>query len=137
MLNRRLVAAFLFVACAAGFSTSALAAPAFGEIIVSDDRTATESDDGFEKTTAKIFVLAELKDAPSGTRVASSWVAVNTNGVAPNNFVIDTAELTTTAGMNKITFNLSKPNAGWPLGSYRVDLSINGAKKGEVKFKVE
>jgi hypothetical protein len=29
-----------------------------------------------------------------------------------------------------------KPDAGWPAGDYRIDLSLNGEVKESVKFKV-
>ncbi|MDB5946635.1 MAG: hypothetical protein JWQ33_1661 [Ramlibacter sp.] len=110
--------------------------PRFGEIIVSDEKDAGESDDSFEPDTAKIFLAAQLIDVPQGARVASSWVSVSTK-VAPPNYVIDTAEITVTGRANVANFSLSKPNTGWPVGSYRVDLTINGRKAASTAFKVK
>ena len=39
--------------------------------------------------------------------------------------------------MNNVDFNMSKPNAGWPVGDYRVDLFINGKPTGNAKFQVK
>ena len=38
--------------------------------------------------------------------------------------------------MNRVDFNMSKPNAGWPEGDYKVALFIDGKPAGEVKFQV-
>jgi hypothetical protein len=38
--------------------------------------------------------------------------------------------------MNQADFSLTKPNAGWPAGDYRVELSINGKHASTVHFKV-
>ena len=35
-----------------------------------------------------------------------------------------------------VTGSLSKPNAGWPVGKYRVDLSIDGKVVGTAHFKI-
>ena len=39
------------------------------------------------------------------------------------------------AGSAVTEFHLSKPD-GWPVGSYRVEVSLNGAPAGNKEFKV-
>jgi len=114
---------------------AALAQPRFGEIILSDEKDATDSEDTFETRTEKIYLTAQLVDVPRGTKVSSTWVAVSTR-VAPPNFVIDSAQVTTGARVNVANFALSRPDNGWPVGNYRVDLAINGQNLASVKFKV-
>jgi hypothetical protein len=107
-----------------------------------EDVYATDSSDGdamdtFAPTLPKIFVHAGLADISSGSKLTSDWIAVDTNGAAPPNYKIDSATIDAGAITNVATFSLSKPNAGWPLGKYRVDLSIDGKPAGSVKFSIE
>ena len=90
----------------------------------------------FAPTTAKIYLSGKLIDAPSGAKIKTAWIAEKAKG-APPNYTIDTSE--TTAGLlrNRADFSLSKPNAGFPVGDYRVDLSINDKVVQSVKFKVQ
>jgi len=89
----------------------------------------------FKSDAPKIILHAELLDMQQGTKVSADWIAENTNGAAPPNFKIDSAEITV-KDEDEATFSLSKPNNGWPVGDYRVDLLIDGAKAKSVAFKV-
>ena len=118
------------------FAGAAFAAPHFENIY------ATDSDDGeamqsFAPDAAKIYVHASMVDIPSGAKMTGSWIAVDTNGVAPPNYKIDSADLTAGIITNTVNFSLSKPNAGWPAGKYRVDLLIDGKPAGAANFVIE
>ena len=67
---------------------------------------------------------------------ARDGAAVEKTGVAPPNYKIDEKELKVYPMMNEVTYSLSKPNAGWPVGEYRVDLYIDNKPAGHVKFRV-
>jgi len=89
----------------------------------------------FGPTTEKIYLNAKLADVPTGARLKGAWIAEKTK-VAPPNYQIDATELKVGTLMNRVDFSLSKPNAGWPVGDYRVDLSINDKVVQSVKFKI-
>lgn len=110
--------------------------PHYADLKLSDsaDGDATES---FDPTTAKIYLNASLVDVPSGAKLSSTWIAEDTKGVAPPNYKIDSVDYTAGALTNVATFSLSKPNAGWPVGTYRVDLFIDGKAASTVHFKIE
>jgi hypothetical protein len=103
-------------------------------------RTAFTLPDGKEALTTfkpdapKIVLHVEILNPSTGAKVGADWIAEKTGG-APPNFKIDGAELTLN-GEDEATFSLSKPNAGWPVGAYRVDLSVNGEKAKSVTFEV-
>jgi hypothetical protein len=117
------------------FAASAQAAPHFADVTVSDseDGDATET---FAPATPKIFVHAGLVDVAHGSQISSDWIAEDTHGAAPANYKIDSVALDTGILTNVVTFSLSKPNAGWPVGKYRVDLLIDGKAAGAAHFKV-
>lgn len=131
MKLRRILATLL----AFSFAAIVHAAPHFADVTVSDseDGDATEA---FAPTTAKIFVHAGLVDVAHGSKVSSDWIAVDTGGVAPANYKIDSVALDTGMLTNVVTFSLSKPTAGWPVGKYRVDLFIDGKVVGAAHFKI-
>jgi hypothetical protein len=128
--------ALLVAVPAALLPAPVLAAPGFGEIIVSEEKGASASEDEFSPDTEKVYLSAQLVDVPQGAKVTSSWIAVSTK-VAPPNYVIDTSELTVAGRVNVARFSLTRPDSGWPVGSYRVDLAINGRKAGSASFKVK
>lgn len=110
--------------------------PHYSDLKLSDaeDGDTVES---FAPDTAKIYLHAGLIDTPAGTKLTSTWVAEDTNGAAPANYKIDSVDLTVAPPINVATFSLSKPTAGWPVGTYRVDLFIDGKEAGTMHFKVE
>lgn len=118
------------------FAGVALAAPHF-ENIYATDSDSGDATDSFTPDAAKIYVHANMVDIPSGAKMTGSWIAVDTNGVAPPNYQIDSSDLTAGTIMNTVNFSLSKPNAGWPLGKYRVNLLIDGKPAGAANFVIE
>ena len=89
----------------------------------------------FAPTAAKIYLKGKLIDAPPSAKLKTAWIAEKTS-VVPPNYTIDTIETTAAAMKGRADFSLSKPNAGFPVGDYRVDLSINDKVVQSVKFKI-
>ena len=90
----------------------------------------------FATDTPKIVLHVELKDAEVGAKVGAVWIAVKTDA-APANYKIDASTLTLDTVENEVTFSLSKPTAGWPVGTYQVELSYNGTAEKAAPFSVE
>jgi hypothetical protein len=123
---------------AALFAAFVVIAPAFADTSIG--RTAltlpdaTDAVTTFKPDAPKIVLHVEILDTSKGTKIGAEWIAEKTNA-APPNYRIDGAEMTLD-GEVEATFTLSKPNSGWPVGSYRVDLSVNGEKAKSVAFEV-
>ena len=123
--------AFAFVL----FAVPLFAAEAkFAEVVLSDSENGAAKQ-VFGAATPKIYLRAKLVDVPKGGKVKAVWIAEKTK-VAPPNYEIDSKELNVGAIDNHVDFSMSKPNAGWPEGDYRVDIQINGKAVQTVKFKV-
>jgi hypothetical protein len=118
------------------FAAPLWAAPHFEDIVVSDEKGG-DAAESFAPDTAKIFLRAHMADIANGSKITAAWIAVDTNGVAPANYKIDSAEFVAGALTNTIDTNMSKPNKGWPVGKYRVDLSVDGKPAGTARFTVE
>jgi hypothetical protein len=120
------------------FAFSAAAAPAAGDHI---GRTALVVDTGtevkqvFSPDTPKIVLHVELKDPAVGAKIEGAWIAVKTD-VAPPNYRIDAATITVDDDQDEATFGLSKPNSGWPSGTYQVEIRYEGKLEKTVPFTV-
>lgn len=135
MSASRWLAAAIAFAAGVGISPVLLAAsPRYTDLVLSDTRGGPAKAT-FTPRTAKIFLRSTIVDVPAGSTVKGAWIAEKTK-VAPPNYKIDEKEMKAGGAVNEITYSLSKPNAGWPEGDYRVDLFINGSPAGNVKFRV-
>jgi hypothetical protein len=126
-------AAFALLALLVSFGVAA--GPQYQGLVISDQKGGA-SKTTFKTDTPKIYLHANLADVKSGSMLKGDWIAVKTK-VAPPNYRIDGTELKVGPLMNQVDFNMSKPNAGWPVGDYRIDLFIDGKPAGNMKFKIE
>ena len=78
------------------------------------------------------YCIVELANAPDDTTVKAVWTAVSAEGTDPN-LLIDESELT--SGDGTITFNLTNDQL-WPVGTYKVDLYLNGELDRALTFEV-
>lgn len=83
----------------------------------------------FAADTPKIVLGIEVRDVKAGDTLTAAWIAEKTEA-APANFAIASVAVPLGASPT-VASSLTKPNAGWPVGQYRVDVSYNG---GPVEF---
>jgi hypothetical protein len=94
---------------------------------------------GEQTTTAfgqqdNFYLLGDLKNAPSDTKLKAVWTGVEVKDNPPNT-MIDEKELVT--GDGNFTFSLLNNNPIWPAGKYKVDLYLNDKLDQTVDFTVE
>lgn len=107
----------------------------FTDVVVTDDKDANTPKSEFKTDTPKIFVTFKFENVKRGSKLTGTWICEKSD-VAPPNFKIDEPTVDTGILTNSGDFSLSKPTKGWPVGSYRTDLSINGKVIQSVKFTV-
>lgn len=105
------------------------------ENLVLSDTKGGAAKNKFSKDTAQFVLESKIVDVPNGAKLKSAWIAEKTK-VAPPNYRIDGFEMTKGPMINKVTFTMSRPTNGWPVGDYRVDLFINDKAAGSVRFSV-
>ena len=115
-------------------ATAVAGEPRFENVVLSDVKEGAAKK-VFGPNTPQVFLAARLADVPAGSKLKSVWIAEKTQ-VAPPNYEIDKTELTGGGAINRVTFSLSRPNAGWPAGDYRVDLFVNNKPASTVRFSV-
>lgn len=108
--------------------------PALADVVVSEAKDGPAKST-FKPATPKIHLRAKLADIAPGSTLKAEWIAVKAEG-APPNYRIDSVETKVGKGSTRYHGALSKPSAGWPVGDYRVDLSIDGKPATQAAFKV-
>jgi hypothetical protein len=122
---------------ALSLSAPAHAAP-LENIILSSTEGAAESQSTFATDTAKLYLSATITDeVHSGSKLAVAWIAVDSGGVAPPNYKIDEVSFDVGLIDNRLDASLSKPNNGWPVGTYQVDIIVDGKVEETVPFSVK
>lgn len=129
-------AAFVLAGALGAFHATKVRAgePRFENLLLSDAKEGAAKK-VFTANTPRVVLTARLADVPSGSKLKSVWIAEKTKVASPN-YEIDKTELTGGGAINRVTFSLSRPNAGWPSGDYRLELFINGKPAGTVRFSV-
>ena len=123
------------------FAFSAACAARNSDLSVSNVRTALDKNGEDITSTFSpsdvIYAVADIVEAPRGTRLHVKWIAVNAEGTDRNyEFDSQTIELTDETFTGSTYFELSNA-VPWPVGQYRVDLYLNDAFAQSVEFSVQ
>jgi uncharacterized RDD family membrane protein YckC len=113
----------------------AAGAPRYASLLLTDDPNSNVARTEFPPTTPRLFVVFTLADVPDNTTIRSVWIAENVAGVGPNTR-LDEAQLVAGGGRNQGNFSLSRPSAGFPPGSYRVELYLADRLADTLRFTV-
>lgn len=106
----------------------------FTNIVLSATKGGTAQTE-FPADTPVIYISTDLVDIPATSTITFSWISVDSHGVAPANYTIDKVDLHVGEN-NEANSQFSKPTAGWPVGTYRVDLAIDGTVAESAPFSV-
>jgi hypothetical protein len=132
-----LLLAISLTACEAGVSvTTASLSEATMCQSVDEDMRPIDATDVFTTDTPEIFCSVKLSHAPSDTDVKAEWIYVQGELEGTENYLIGDYSLTA-EGTLYLSFSLTKPDAGWPKGEYKVILYVDGKEKLSVPFTVQ
>jgi hypothetical protein len=116
---------------------TAMAAEArFEKVFCADSRWAAEGQSEFIAATPKIYVLYDVVNVAPGTRLRAAWYAEKVEGVAENDKFSDVSTRTGVGGHFLGCFSHTRPPRGWPVGLYRVELSIDDRASKTVSFRI-
>lgn len=99
-----------------------------------DDGKPGETTTTFAPSDRKVHCVIDLNKAKGGTKVRAVWVAVDVEGA--KNKELESIDYTTKSFESKITGHLTW-SRDWPIGTYRVDVYINGALDKTLDYTVE
>jgi hypothetical protein len=112
-----------------------------GKLGLSNGRTAFDEDAAqpssvFAPSDA-IYIVADIANAPVGTVVTSKWYYVSVEGMDPNT-LIDEAEITIEEeGFTGTVHFFFPAGSDWPVGTYAVELYLDGALIQTVTYSVQ
>jgi hypothetical protein len=89
----------------------------------------------FAPDTPMIYCTWRSEGLKVGLSVRGVWIAENVGSVAPPNYKIAEKAITTLVA-NQGYFSLSKPNNGFPVGKYRLEIFIGNELLRTVPFNV-
>lgn len=99
--------------------------------------------DRFPATVPMVYMTYKTKDLPANGGVyVIKWIAVDVGAAAPANTVVSTLNETVKdvqPGLKNYVVNsqLSKPTNGWPVGSYRVEVSYGDKLVTTARFAIQ
>jgi len=85
--------------------------------------------------SATFHAVVRVQNAPANTKFKATWFVTDVGSAADPNSLIDQTELTT-EGTRNIDFTLA-PKTVWPVGTYRVEIYVNGVLDTVKNFSVK
>lgn len=92
--------------------------------------------DSFSPETPEIFLSMGFKGVAQGSKITATWIAVKVDGAPPGTTITST-DVGVETGEDTANFSMTKPTKGWPIGAYRVDISVDGKVVKTGRFEVE
>ncbi len=110
--------------------------PKFSDLVVSDDEsTFEEPKSTFAPDTAQIFLFFHFDNVKAGQKIKATFVAEKVEGARPD-FKFKELDLDVPKEGSDAKMSVERPPANWPVGDFRVDLTLDGKAMDSVKFKV-
>jgi len=91
--------------------------------------------DTYAVDQAVFHAVVSLANAPSDTTVKAVWTAVDVGDAAEPGTVVDETEVTA-EGSRNIDFTLTSDSGQWPVGTYKVDIYLDGELDRTLNFSV-
>jgi hypothetical protein len=126
----------LFGLLAAGLlaGTAIAQKPHIERAVASDQRQSLDEHSILDSETPKVYVVYTLHEAPRGARVRAVWWIEKAEGYSGTK--LDEVETQARGDAYMGAFSYGRPTRGWPLGTYRVDLFVDGRLDKSVRFQI-
>ena len=95
---------------------------------INPDKTVKDNADSFAPADT-IYVSVKTDGAAQGAKLQTRWYF-------NDKVVEESSEMISPTGPAVTEFHLSKPD-GWPVGSYKIEVLLNGAPAGSKNFEVK
>lgn len=120
--------ALVFNGCSVSFTTAKITDVETASSVNQETNEPIDKTSVFSPESPMVYVTAKIKNAPDGTIVKAMFY------YSDNELEIIKAELEIENTSDNFYFSLSKPDAGFPKGTYRIDLFIDDELNQSVNF---
>ena len=125
------------VSGAEGTDVRQAGAPHLKLAMVTTDKYSRNETTVFTPDAPKIFVVYQIAGVDKGTKLKAVWIGEKVEGLAAKSKLNETESTFSSAGEFMGAFPCSKPAQGWAVGSYVVELSLDGNVRKTLAFRVE
>jgi len=115
---------------------SQAAGPHFKLAIITSDKYSQDEKGVFAPDAPKVFAVYRVV-AGSGMKLKAVWFAEKVAGLEPKNKIAENETTFSAKGEYIGSFPCTKPPQGWWIGSYVVNLYMDGVLKKTLGFRVE
>ena len=115
----------------------ALAADVKVDVTMATDDEGESPTTAFGTDTPKLFALFKTEGLQEGGKIRSVWIAEDVGDAAPKETKIDEKTLDAKGDTDDGVFALSKPDKGWPVGKYRLEIYVDDKLVTTTKFTIE
>lgn len=133
-LFRILCAIVVLVLASLACNAAEPATPGVSNIYMANDEAGTNKLTTFAPTD-DFYVFFDVNAVDAGTSFQSRWYALNIEGVDAST-PVQTIDYSYEEGIKNIYFQLTN-DTEWPVGDYKVEIYMNGAKVAEQAFNVQ
>ena len=116
---------------------SQAAGPHFKLAMVTTDRYSRNEKTVFSSDFPRIFAVYQVADAAQGTKLKAVWIAEKVEGLEAKSKITESESTFSAKGEYLGAFSCPRPPQGWSAGTYLVELSLDGAVRKTLAFRVE
>lgn len=113
------------------------AGPHFKVAMVTTDKYSRNEKTVFASDFPRIFAVYQVADAAQGTKLKAVWIAEKVDGLEAKTKLTESESTFSAKGEYIGAFSCPRPPRGWPAGTYLVELSLDGAVRKTLAFRVE
>ena len=133
-----LLAAALFTTGVSGSEeTGKAGGPKLKLAMLTSDKYSRNEKTVFSPDFPKIYAVYQIAEAAPGTKLKAVWIAEKVDGVEANRKISESESTFSAKGEFLGAFSCVKPPQGWSAGTYSVEISLDGAVRKTLSFRVE
>jgi hypothetical protein len=91
----------------------------------------------FAADAPKVYATFTTKGATNGDKIRGVWIADDVGDAAPPGTKIDEKTLNAEGDTEDGEFSLSKPDNGWPVGKYHIEIYVNDELVTKLNFTIK
>ena len=105
--------------------------------LISNEKSSLDEKGVFAPDAPRVFTVYRVVVAGSGSKVRAVWFAEKVEGLEAKTKLAENESTFPAKGEYIGSLSCTKPPPGWPIGSYTVQLYLDGSLRKTLAFRVE